>query len=180
MTSGIRGNSPGFIGRVDLWCSPGSGFSYATAGVHMLSMMIREITGMELQAYIQEGIATPLQWGDRGGILAQGSDTHSRRRRDRRTRPDMIRFGELLLNEGRWRGQQIIPMDYARACGRLSITIRTPRTVSSSCEWRRACPRRPARRILEDRFRRALLVCGALTEDCHLETRRSRRAIQRS
>ena len=70
----------------------------------------------------------PLQWASGVGILAQGSDTHSRRRRDRRTRPDMIRFGELLLNQGRWRGQQINPLDYARACGRLSITIRTPRT----------------------------------------------------
>jgi CubicO group peptidase (beta-lactamase class C family) len=32
----------------------------------------------------------------------------------------MIRFGELLLNKGRWRGQQIIRSDYVRACGRLS------------------------------------------------------------
>ena len=25
----------------DLWCAPGAGYSYATAGVHLLSMMVR-------------------------------------------------------------------------------------------------------------------------------------------
>lgn len=144
MTAGIRGNSPGFIkgkpatidppgpdgwqacldrtaATVDLWCSPGSGFSYATAGVHMLSMMIRRITGMELQAYIQDRIATPLQWGAWGWGYRRKEVTHTPGGGGIAVRaPDMIRFGELLLNDGRWRGQQVIASDYVRACGRLS------------------------------------------------------------
>lgn len=32
-----------------LWCAPGAGYSYATASIHLASIMLRHITGMELE-----------------------------------------------------------------------------------------------------------------------------------
>jgi CubicO group peptidase (beta-lactamase class C family) len=33
---------------------------------------------------------------------------------------DMLRFGYLMLHEGKWGKQQIVPADYVRMCGRMS------------------------------------------------------------
>lgn len=144
MTAGIRGNTPGYVlGKetpvdppgpdgwqasldtaardVDLWCSPGSGYSYATSGVHLLSMMIRRITGMELQAYIEDRIAKPLKWSAWGWGYRRPEVTHTPGGGGIEVSPhDMARFGELLLGEGRWGGQQILPAAFVKACGRLS------------------------------------------------------------
>ena len=105
-----------------LWCKPGGGYSYATASIHNVSIILRHITGMEMQDYIQQRLAQPLGWGrwtfaykhaqevdhtpGGGGIALRG--------------PDMLRFGYLLLNEGRWRDQQVVPAAYVRHCSRKS------------------------------------------------------------
>lgn len=99
-----------------LWCEPGGGYSYATASIHIASIMLRQLSGMELDAYIQSHIAEPLGWGRWGygyrGIKlvthtpgGGGIALHS---------TDMLRFGYLLLNEGRWGDKQIIPQDYVK------------------------------------------------------------------
>lgn len=144
MTSGIGGNSPGFIlgkpvdvspagpdgwqASVDetavstgMWCSPGSGFSYSTAGVHVISMMIRRITGLELDAYVAERLAAPLGWDGWSWGYNRPEVAHTPGGGGIQLRaPDVIRFGEMLLGEGRWNGAQIAPVEYVKACGRLS------------------------------------------------------------
>ncbi len=105
-----------------LWCEPGGGYSYATASVHIASIMLRKLTGMELETYIQSRIAKPLGWGRWGygykGIKlvnhtpgGGGIALHS---------TDMLRFGYLLLNEGRWEDKQVIPQDYVRLASSAS------------------------------------------------------------
>ncbi len=99
-----------------LWCKPGGGYSYATAGVHLASAMLRHITGMELEQFISQRLAQPMGWSrwgyayrntpgrvhtpGGGGIALRGTD--------------MLRFGHLLLNGGRWNGKQLVPAAYVR------------------------------------------------------------------
>lgn len=140
MTSGFRGNSPGFVhGRSvpieppgldgwqalrdeaaiasDLWCDPGAGFSYATAGVHLVSMMIRHVSGMELEAYVREKLAKPLGWSGWGYGYRRPEITHTPGGGGIQLRAaDIVRFGETLLGGGRG----IIPAGYVRRCGRPS------------------------------------------------------------
>src|SRR2546421_6748587 len=40
--------------RVPLWTSPGGGYSYSSPAPHIASMVLRHVTGMELQDYINE------------------------------------------------------------------------------------------------------------------------------
>lgn len=117
---GKHGNAP--FTTASLWCEPGGGYSYATASIHNVSIILRHVTGMELQDYIQQKLAQPLGWGrwtfayrnakevdhtpGGGGIALRG--------------PDMLRFGYLLLNEGRWLDQQVVPAEYVRHCSRKS------------------------------------------------------------
>ncbi len=105
-----------------LWCKPGGGYSYATASIHIASIMLRHITGMELQDYVDTHLARPLGWErwnyayryakrvthtpGGGGIALRGTD--------------MLRFGYLLLHEGRWGDEQLVPAEYVRHCARQS------------------------------------------------------------
>jgi CubicO group peptidase (beta-lactamase class C family) len=105
-----------------LWCAPGGGYSYATASIHNASIMLRHITGMELKDYVESRLAKPLGWGrwtyaynyatrvthtpGGGGIALQSTD--------------MLRFCYLLLHEGRWGEQQIVPKEYVLAASKAS------------------------------------------------------------
>lgn len=97
-----------------LWCEPGGGYSYATASIHIASIIVRKISGKELQDYIASHIAKPLGWGTWGfgykGIKqvdhtpgGGGIALHS---------TDMLRFGYLLLHRGKWGETQVVPEDY--------------------------------------------------------------------
>lgn len=144
MTGGIRGNTPGFVhGRavpvnppgpdgwqamhdraavaVDLWCDPGAGYSYATASVHLASMVVRHVSGMEMQQYLQKRVADPLGWEEWGFGYKRPEIDHTPGGGgiQLRTR-DMLKFGRMLADEGRWKDRQIVPREYARACGRQS------------------------------------------------------------
>ena len=141
MTSGIRGNSPGFVRgksvpvdppgldgwqalqdtaaiNADLWCEPGAGYSYATAGVHFVSMIVRHVSGVELEEYLRTRVAKPLGWGKWGFGYQRKEITHTPGGGGIKLRaPDVIRFGEMMLRGGKWNGNQIVPADYVRLCG---------------------------------------------------------------
>ncbi len=139
MTAGLRGNSPGYIhGKAvpidppgldgwqamvdanafsaDLWCKPGEGYSYATVSPHLVSVIIRHVTRMELQQYLEGRLAKPLGWGRWGfGYRSSPEITHTPDGGGIAVRAtDMLRFAYLLLHDGRWSGHQIVPADYVR------------------------------------------------------------------
>jgi len=76
-----------------------------------------------LQEYLNERLAKPMGWGQWGYALHRGSTTlphtsggggialHS---------TDALRFGYLLLHEGRWGSKQLVPADYVALCGKPS------------------------------------------------------------
>lgn len=105
-----------------LWCGPGEGYSYATASIHLASIMLRHVTGLELQEYLQQRLAVPLGWGRWGfGYRQAAGVTHTPGGGGIALRStDMMRFGHLLLHGGRWKERQIVPADYVRHCGRQS------------------------------------------------------------
>lgn len=107
---------------VPLWCAPGEGYSYATASAHLASIMLRHISGMELEEYIRSRLAEPLGWGDFTYAYKHAREvTHTPGGGGIAVRAtDMLRFGYLLLHEGKWKDRQIVPADFVRHCGRMS------------------------------------------------------------
>lgn len=105
-----------------LWCEPGGGYSYATSSVHIVSAMIRHLTGGELDRFVDRCLAQPLGWGDWGYAYRQVKELeHTPGGGGIALRAtDMLRFGFLLANEGRWKDRQLIPRDYVLHCGRQS------------------------------------------------------------
>ncbi|MBI4902689.1 MAG: serine hydrolase [Acidobacteria bacterium] len=115
------GKKEGSLNAKTLWCEPGGGYSYATSSPHLASMMIRHVSGKELQDYVAEKLATPMRWGRWGWGYRNQPLRHTPGGGGIAIRPtDMLRYAYLLLRQGRWRDRQLVPAEYVRKCGSLS------------------------------------------------------------
>jgi CubicO group peptidase (beta-lactamase class C family) len=144
MTAGIRGNNPGMMqgremrldppgpdgaeamrdsvaAKVGLWCKPGEGYSYATSSIHLVSMILRHVTGMELEDYVAAKLAKPLGWQRWSFGYKQAKLGHTPGGGGIALRAeDMIRFGRMLLAKGKWNGRQVVPAWYVEHLSRQS------------------------------------------------------------
>ncbi len=128
------GKMEGEENTITLWCDPGDGWSYATSSAHLVSVVLRHVTGMELEDFVRERLARPLGWGRWGWGYRQHNLGHTPGGGGIAPRPrDMLRFAYLLLRKGRWGGRRLVPAPYVRHCGRPSpYNPPTPITASSS------------------------------------------------
>ena len=110
--------------QAPLWTKPGGGYSYTSQSPHVASIVLRHITGMEMQNYIDQKLAQPMGWGrwgygtHRGGVTMPhvngGGDIAMRS-------TDALRFTYMLLHQGRWGKRQLVPADYVSQCGKPSL-----------------------------------------------------------
>jgi CubicO group peptidase (beta-lactamase class C family) len=115
------GKAQGALNTITLWCEPGDGYSYATSSPQLVSMILRHLTGRELEDYVREKLAGPLGWGRWGWGYRDAELQHTPGGGGIAPRPtDMLRFAYLLLHEGRWGDRQLVPADYVREAGRPS------------------------------------------------------------
>ena len=106
-----------------LWTKPGSGYSYASNSPHIASIVLRNLTGMEMQQYIQEKLAGPMGFGAWGYALHRNGTTlpHTPGGGSIALRAtDAVRLPYLLLHNGRWGNRQLVPEDYVAMCGKPS------------------------------------------------------------
>src|SRR5262245_812748 len=61
--------------RCAMWTNAGAGYSYSSPEPHIASMVLRRVTGMELQEYINERLAQPMGWRPWGYWLHRGGLT---------------------------------------------------------------------------------------------------------
>ena len=109
--------------RVPLWTDPGGGYSYSSPAPHIASIVLRHVTGMELQDYINERLAKPMGWGAWGYCLHRGEYTmpHANGAGSIAVHAtDAMRFGYCLLHNGKWRDQQLVPAEYIALCNKPS------------------------------------------------------------
>jgi len=102
-----------------LWCDPGAGYSYSSPSPHIASIVLRNVSGMELKDFISERLAKPQGWGawnyclQRGDFLmphANGAGSTALHA------TDVMRFGYCLAQGGKWKDQQLVPLDYIKMC----------------------------------------------------------------
>lgn len=109
--------------RVKLWTDPGAGYSYSSPSPHIASIVLRHVTGMELQDYIRERLAKPMGWGAWGYCLHRGDFDmpHANGAGSIAVHAtDALRFGYCLLHNGKWGEQQLVPTDYIALCNKPS------------------------------------------------------------
>jgi len=109
--------------RCRLWTDPGAGYSYSSPSPHIASIILRHVTGMELQDYIRQRLAEPMGWGAWGYCLHRGDFTmpHANGAGSIAVHAtDALRFGYCLLHQGRWKDRQLVPADYVALCNKPS------------------------------------------------------------
>jgi CubicO group peptidase (beta-lactamase class C family) len=109
--------------QTPLWTQPGEGYSYASASPHVASIVLRHLTGMEMQQYIDQKLAVPMGFGQWGYALHRNGATlpHTPGGGSIALRStDAVRFAYLLLHQGRWGNRQLVPAAYVAMCGRPS------------------------------------------------------------
>jgi CubicO group peptidase (beta-lactamase class C family) len=109
--------------QTPLWTKPGAGYSYASSSPHIASIVLRNLTGMELQQYIQEKLAGPMGFGVWGYALHRNGATlpHTPGGGSIVLRAtDAIRLPYLLLRGGKWGATQLVPANYVAMCGKPS------------------------------------------------------------
>ena len=105
--------------RTVMWTNAGAGYSYSSPAPHIASMVLRRVTGMELQDYIQERLAKPMGWGPWGYCMHRGAFTlpHANGAGSIALHAtDAVRFGYCLLHRGRWQDRQLVPAEYLEKC----------------------------------------------------------------
>lgn len=109
--------------KVPLWTDPGAGYSYSSPAPHIASIVLRHVTGMELQDYIRKRLGDPMGWESWGYCLHRGDYDmpHANGAGSIAVHAtDALRFGYCLLREGRWGKQQLVPADYIKLCQQAS------------------------------------------------------------
>ena len=109
--------------RCAMWTNAGAGYSYSSPEPHIASMVLRRVTGMELDRYIDERLAKPMGWGPWGYCLHRGGFTmpHANGAGSIAVHAtDALRFGYCLLRGGRWGAQTLVPADYIALCNKMS------------------------------------------------------------
>ena len=92
---------------------PGRKFVYCSGGMHLLSAVISQTTGMSERDFARQSLFQPLGIGDEiwpadaQGISHGWGDLHLHPR-------DMAKLGYLWLNQGMWDGKRIVSADWVR------------------------------------------------------------------
>ena len=90
---------------------PGTHFVYNSLATYMLSAVIRRVTGMNVREYLIPRLFDPLEitpgiWECcPAGTNLGGFGFHLKTM-------DIAKFAQLLLNKGKWNGEQILPEEY--------------------------------------------------------------------
>lgn len=101
-----------FILERPIIINPGEAMNYNSGCSHLLSAIIQKVTGMSAHAYAKEYLFKEIgicnsKWYDREGI-SLGADGL------RITSYDMLKFGNLFLNNGSLNGNQIISGEWIK------------------------------------------------------------------
>lgn len=109
--------------RCAMWTNAGAGYSYSSPEPHIASIVLRHVTGMELQDYINQRLGKPMGWGAWGYCLHRDGFTmpHANGAGSIAVHAtDALRFGYCLLRGGKWGEKQLVPADYVALCNKMS------------------------------------------------------------
>ena len=114
---------------------PGRYFKYTNAGPYLLGVMIQRLTGLSLTDYLMPrlfgplGIARPV-WGcdPQGQVFGAGGLEI--------TPTELSRFGQTILDGGRWKGEQIIPKSWMKKVWDTTISTEEGQQDYSMLFWR--------------------------------------------
>ncbi len=103
-------NPSEYVLKAPLVDEPGKEWHYNNAATHLLSVILTKTTHMDTRAFAQKNLFGPLgitkfEWAKMRDGYYDGCGLLS----IRLSSGDMLKFGQLLLNNGKYNGRQIVP-----------------------------------------------------------------------
>ena len=112
--------SPDFVQLAlcaELEWDPGEGFSYNNKAVNLLAGIVERASGRKLDAYLGRYVFSPLGITDFGWTTDRVGNPHAMA--GLQIRPlDLAKLGQLVLDEGRWGGRQVLSAEWVRTSTR--------------------------------------------------------------
>lgn len=105
---------------------PGTVFHYDTSAAHTLGMLVKRLTGQDSLSFLKDKALREIGWSEDSYIMPNDfGDPHGGSGL-MCTPMDLLLLGKLLLQEGNWKGKQLLPKEYVKkACSNLSPTVVT-------------------------------------------------------
>ncbi|MGB3394580.1 MAG: serine hydrolase [Stenotrophomonas sp.] len=101
----------------------GRAFAYCTAGAFLLGALVEQASGQPLEDFAAQALERPLgithsQWMHASeGTGMGGGGTRYRSR-------DLAKFGQLLIDQGRWQGKKVLPAAWVAAMTTIQAQAR--------------------------------------------------------
>jgi len=99
-------------GLTETFAEPGQDWQYTSIDTHVLGMVIRGATGRSVIDLMSEKIIAPLGFESDALYLTDGYGVAFVLGGLNITTRDYARFGQMIAQNGRWQGQQIVPADW--------------------------------------------------------------------
>ncbi len=116
---------------------PGSVFKYNNMATFMLSVIVQKATGEKLLDYLKPRLFDPLEfknvtWDETPGGYTFGAIGL------RLLSEDMAKFGQMLLQKGKWNGKQIVPQAWVEQATSFKIASDDPsnKTPAELNDWK--------------------------------------------
>lgn len=96
---------------------PGTHWYYNNWDFNVAGAIFTQLTGKDIFEAIETDIAGPIQMEDylaEDGSYVEGEESIYKAYPFRITSRDLARFGWLMLNNGNWNGQQVVPADWVK------------------------------------------------------------------
>ena len=123
----------GYVIKAPLVSDPGKVFRYNNAATHLLSVIITKSTGMDTRAFAKKFLFDPLgithfDWKKMKDGYYDGCGLLSIRLRSL----DMLKLGNLILNQGVYHHRQIVPAKWVASIINPEVTYKTPWGLDNS------------------------------------------------
>jgi CubicO group peptidase (beta-lactamase class C family) len=105
-------NVNALVTDLKLITEPGVTFKYLSGNTQLLAMIIKRSTGMSVAEYAERKLWQPLQAQDTALWMIDEQGMERAYCCFNATAGDYARLGQLVLDSGRWLGEQIVPKDY--------------------------------------------------------------------
>ena len=94
---------------------PGTYHHYVSIDTQVLGFLLAEVTGMPLKEYLHEKIWSKIGMEDGAYYIIDNTGEEMALGGLNATLRDYAKFGQLFLNKGNWKGEQIVPEAWVKA-----------------------------------------------------------------
>ena len=125
-----------FVTRLKNANTPGSTFQYNTMDTQALSMVLRKVTGMPLEKYLEDVLWHPLGMLDDAYFVADNSGTPFAGGGLCSTMRCLAKIGQLYLQKGRWNDKHIVSEAWVNSSMQMDSDILLPgRNPNQDLPW---------------------------------------------